>query len=55
MLHTETVKGTTLELLRKLEAESIMSGFNLAGGTALALYLGHRMSVECNEAFRHCQ
>lgn len=46
MLHTETVKGTTLELLRKLEAESIMSGFNLAGGTALALYLGHRMSVD---------
>lgn len=33
MLYTETVKGTTLELLKKLEAESIMSEFNLAGGT----------------------
>lgn len=46
MLHTETVAGTTLELLKKLEAEKRMSGFNLAGGTALALYLGHRVSVD---------
>lgn len=41
MLHTETVAGSTLELLRKLEAESVMSDFNLAGGTSLALYLGN--------------
>lgn len=34
MLYTETVKGTTLELLKKLEAESIMSEFSLAGGTS---------------------
>lgn len=46
MLHTETVAGSTLELLRKLEAESVMSDFNLAGGTSLALYLGHRKSVD---------
>lgn len=46
MLHTETVAGPTLELLRKLEAESVMAGFNLAGGTSLALYLGHRTSVD---------
>ena len=46
MLHTETVAGTTLELLKKLEAEKRMSGFNLAGGTALALYLGYRVSVD---------
>lgn len=46
MLYTETVKGTTLELLKKLEAESIMSEFNLAGGTSLALYLGHRISID---------
>jgi hypothetical protein len=46
MLHTETVAGPTLELLKKLEAENEMAGFNLAGGTALALYLGHRISVD---------
>ena len=46
MLHTETVTGSTLELLKKLEAESVMAGFNLAGETSLALYLGHRVSVD---------
>lgn len=46
MLHTETVAGSTLELLKKLEAENAMSDFNLAGGTSLALYLGHRISVD---------
>lgn len=46
MLHTETVAGSTLELLKKLEAESTMAGFNLAGGTSLALYLGHRVSLD---------
>lgn len=46
MLHTETVKGTTLELLRSLENEELLSSFNLAGGTALSLYLGHRISID---------
>ena len=46
MLHTETVAGSTLGLLKKLEAENVMSDFNLAGGTSLALYLGHRVSVD---------
>lgn len=46
MLHTETVERTTLELLRKLQAERLMESFCLAGGTALALYLGHRKSVD---------
>lgn len=46
MLHTETVAGSTLELLKKLEAENAMADFNLAGGTSLALYLGHRISVD---------
>ena len=40
MLHTETVARSTLELLKMLESESVMSNFNLAGGTSLALYLG---------------
>ena len=46
MLHTETVARSTLELLKMLESESVMSNFNLAGGTSLALYLGHRISVD---------
>ena len=46
MLHTETVAGSTLELLKMLESESVMSNFNLAEGTSLALYLGHRISVD---------
>ena len=46
MLHTETVARSTLELLKMLESESVMSNFNLAGGTSLALYLGQRISVD---------
>ena len=46
MLHTETVEGTTLGLLKSLLAESRISSFSLAGGTALSLYLGHRRSVD---------
>ena len=46
MLYTETVTRSTLELLKKLEAERMMVGFNLAGGTSLSLYLGHRLSLD---------
>lgn len=46
MLHTETVKGETLELLIEITQDPTLSGFNLAGGTALALYLGHRLSID---------
>ena len=46
MLYTETVARSTLELLKKLEAERMMVGFNLAGGTSLSLYLGHRLSLD---------
>ena len=46
MLYTQTVAPRTLELLKKLEAENAMTRFNLAGGTSLALYLGHRRSVD---------
>lgn len=46
MLYTETVARPTLELLKKMEAETVMADFNLAGGTSLALYLGHRVSVD---------
>lgn len=46
MLHTEVVAGTTLELLKHLQTEEPLKTFCLAGGTALALYLGHRLSVD---------
>ena len=46
MLHTETVEGTTLGLLKNLLAEPRISSFSLARGTALSLYLGHRRSVD---------
>lgn len=46
MLYTQTVAPRTLELLKKLESEPSLAAFNLAGGTALALYLGHRKSVD---------
>jgi hypothetical protein len=46
MLHTEAVKPATLELLKSLQGRTWLKGFNLAGGTALSLYLGHRTSVD---------
>ena len=46
MLHTQTVAPQTLGLLKRLEAEPLLAAFNLAGGTALALYLGHRVSYQ---------
>ena len=46
MLHQETVEPRTLELLKRLQAEELLQGFNLVGGTALALRLGHRKSID---------
>ena len=46
MLHTETIEHGTLELVRSLQAEPILSAFNLVGGTALALRIGHRKSID---------
>lgn len=46
MLHKETVDDRTLELLRALQNEPMLSSFNLVGGTALSLRLGHRKSVD---------
>lgn len=40
MLHTETVEGTTLELLRELQSESTLDSFCLAGGQLLPCILG---------------
>ncbi|MEX0983078.1 MAG: nucleotidyl transferase AbiEii/AbiGii toxin family protein [Bacteroidales bacterium] len=46
MLQTNTIEPATLELLRSLLGKAYLQHFNLAGGTALALYLGHRTSID---------
>ncbi|MBC7776268.1 MAG: nucleotidyl transferase AbiEii/AbiGii toxin family protein [Phycisphaerae bacterium] len=46
MLQHHTVEPGTLGLLKKIMAVPELSGFNLAGGTALALQIGHRKSVD---------
>ena len=46
MLHTTTVYPATLELLKSLMKVPALEGYNLAGGTALALQIGHRISVD---------
>lgn len=46
MLYKETVEPRTLELLKQLQAEPQLATFNLVGGTALALRLGHRKSID---------
>ena len=46
MLHKETIETSTLELLKRLQSEPLLTSFNLVGGTSLALRLGHRKSVD---------
>ena len=46
MLHAESVEQSTLELLVQLQKQEYLSGFHLAGGTALALKMGHRKSID---------
>ncbi len=45
MLHKETLQPGTLELIHGLQRDPKLDGFLLVGGTALALMLGHRISV----------
>ncbi len=46
MLHKETIEPGTLELIRTLQADPVLDGFVLAGGTGLALMIGHRKSID---------
>lgn len=46
MLHLETIEPDTLELLRNIQRDSVSEGLRLVGGTALALQIGHRNSVD---------
>jgi len=46
MLHSETVNSKTLELIIWLQSDPLLKDFLLVGGTALALQIGHRKSVD---------
>lgn len=52
MLQTRTIEPTTLGLLKSLMNEPLLEPFYLVGGTALALQLGHRFSVDL-DLFTH--
>ena len=48
MLHKDSyiIEPNTLELIPKLQALPALREFYLVGGTALALQLGHRNSID---------
>lgn len=46
MLHYETIHPDTLELLKKIQSLEMFKEARLVGGTALALQLGHRKSID---------
>ena len=46
MLQKQAVTPQLMELLNKIMTESLFSNFYLVGGTALALQLGHRNSID---------
>lgn len=57
MLHLTTVDTATYSLLKKIfETAIIKNNFALAGGTSLALQIGHRRSVDldlfCTQPFK---
>ena len=46
MLYKNTIEDKTFELLIRLMSDEKFNGFHLAGGTALALQIGHRKSID---------
>lgn len=46
MLQIQAVEPSTLELIRKLQSKDYLKDFFLVGGTALALNIGHRKSID---------
>lgn len=46
MLYYSTVEPSTLELLKKLQSLPFLQNTRLVGGTALALQIGHRQSID---------
>lgn len=55
MLFKEPVTLSTLKIIQQLFNITELNDFNLVGGTALALQIGHRISVDidlfCKNAF----
>ncbi len=45
-MHSQTIDSKTKRVLDKIANTEISSKFYLAGGTALAIHLGHRMSID---------
>ena len=46
MLQLSTVESNALELLKKLQKSPLLGSARLVGGTALALQIGHRKSID---------
>ena len=46
MLQREAIEPATLELLRYIQSLEVFSELRLVGGTALALQIGHRKSID---------
>lgn len=53
MLHTKAVANAVLELLKRLQRKPYLETFYLVGGTALALYYGHRRSIDIDLFSNH--
>ena len=46
MLHTAVIEPGTLGILKYISSQEIFESFCLVGGTALALQMGHRLSID---------
>jgi hypothetical protein len=46
MLQIKAVRQDTFSILKELMTWPLLNEFNLAGGTALALQIGHRISID---------
>ncbi|HLG38428.1 MAG TPA: nucleotidyl transferase AbiEii/AbiGii toxin family protein, partial [Chitinophagaceae bacterium] len=46
MLQEQAIPDSTLNVLKKISSLDFLSDFCLVGGTGLALYWGHRISVD---------
>jgi len=46
MLQLKAVNQSTFELIQNLQSKEYLKGFLLVGGTALALQIGHRKSID---------
>jgi hypothetical protein len=53
MLHPEIIEAPILELIKSLQDKEYLKDFYLVGGTALAIYLGHRKSIDIDLFSNH--